>query len=71
MTIDEYATDVVGLEDDSPSEDPQEQAMIDHLVEFETEMFRLDCRRRISGLSSRELFSMMVDLHGKDWVDAL
>ena len=44
MTIDEYATDVVGLEDDSPSVDPQEQAIVDHLVEFETEMFRLDCR---------------------------
>lgn len=71
MTIDEYATDVVGLEDNYPSVDPQEQAIVDHLVEFETEMYRLDCRRRIQSLPYRELYRMMIDLHGKDWEDAL
>jgi len=71
MTIDEYATDVIGLEDESPSVDPQEQAMVDHLVEFETEMYRLECRRRIQSLPSRELYRMMIDLHGEGWADAL
>ena len=52
MTIDEYAEDTGALDDNSgPTVDPMEQSMIDHLVEFETEMFRLNCRRRISMLS--------------------
>lgn len=72
MTIDEYATDVVGLEDDSgPSFDPEEQAIVDHLVEFETEMFRLDCRRRVASLPYGELLSMMIELHGEHWRDAI
>ena len=72
MTIDEYSDTTGALEEDfGPSIDPEEQAMIDHLIEYETEMFRLDCRRRISGLPYRWLVSMMIDLHGKEWRDAL
>lgn len=72
MTIDEYAVDSGGLEEYSgPAEDPETRAMIEHLVEFETEMFRMDCRRRIQGLSYRHLETMMVELHGKEWRDAL
>ena len=72
MTIDEYSETTGTLEEDfGPTIDPEEQAMIDHLVEYETEMFRLDCRRRISGLPYRWLLSMMMDLHGKEWRDAL
>jgi len=72
VTIDEYAVDSGGLEEYSgPTEDPETRAMIEHLVEFETEMFRMDCRRRIQGLSYRHLETMMVELHGKEWRDAL
>ncbi len=51
--------------------DPETYAMIEHLVEFETEMFRLDCKRRITGLPYRWLVSMMIDLHGKQWREVL
>lgn len=72
MTIDEYATDSDCLDDNlGPTIDPEDQAIIDHLVEFETEMFRLDCQRRISSLPYRELVKMMIDLHGKGFRDAL
>lgn len=53
--------------DTGPSVDPETHAMVEHLVEFETEMFRLDCRRRLQGLSYSHLESMMKDLHGKEW----
>lgn len=72
MTIDEYSETTGILEEDfGPLVDPEEQAMIDHLVEYETEMFRLDCRRRISGLPYRWLLSMMIDLHGNEWREEL
>lgn len=72
MTIDEYAADYGGLEDNSgPPEDPETHAMVEHLVEFETEMYRLDCRRRLKGLSYRHLETMLVELHGREWRDAL
>jgi hypothetical protein len=45
--------------------------MIEHLVEFETEMFRLECRQRITRLKLKQLERMMIDLHGEDWQDAL
>lgn len=54
-----------------PSVDPMEHAMVEHLVEFETEMFRLDCRQRISKLSYKELERRIIDLHGEDWQNAL
>lgn len=54
-----------------PSVDPMDHAMIEHLIEFETEMFRLECRQRISNLSYPELERRMVDLHGEDWRNAL
>ena len=72
MTIDEYSIDVHGLEDNSgPSRDPQEQAMVDHLVEFETEMYRLECQHRFSRMRYTELKRLMIDLHGEDWEIAL
>ena len=72
MTIDEYAEDTGALDDNSgPTMDPMEQSMIDHLVEFETEMFRLKCRRRISMCDYRQLERLMVNLHGEYWKDAL
>jgi len=72
MTIDEYATDSGALDDNSgPTRDPMDQAMIDHIVEFETEMFRLDCQRKYSKLNSRYLRKMMIEIHGEYWQDAL
>lgn len=72
MTIDEYAIDNEGLEDNSgPTIDPMDQAMIDHIVEFETEMFRLDCYRKYSKLNSKYLRKMMIEIHGEYWQDAL
>jgi hypothetical protein len=72
MTIDEYAVDSGGLEEYSgPPEDPETHAMIEHLVEFDTEMFRLDCRRKYKGLSYKHLEMLMVELHGREWRDAL
>ena len=72
MTIDEYAEDTGQLEDDSgPVEDPETQAMLEHLVEFETEMFKLDCRRRYKGCTYRQLRSLLINIHGEDWKDAL
>ena len=54
-----------------PPRDPEEQAMIDHIVEFETEMFRLDCIRKYTRLNPRHLQKMMIEIHGEDWRDAL
>ena len=72
MTIDEYAIDSVGLEDNSgPTIDPMDQAMIDHIVEFETEMFRLNCYRKYSKLHPRHLRKIMIEIHGEYWQDAL
>lgn len=72
MTIDEYAIDSEGLEDNSgPTIDPMDQAMIDHIVEFETEMFRLDCYRKYSKLHPRHLRKIMIEIHGEYWQDAL
>ena len=45
MTIDEYATDSGVLDDNSgPTVDPETHAMVEHLVEFDTEMYRLQSR---------------------------
>ena len=72
MTIDEYATDSGALDDNSgPTIDPMDQAMVDHIVEFETEMFRMDCYRKYSRLNSRHLQKMMIEIHGEYWRDAL
>ena len=72
MTIDEYATDSGALDDNSgPTIDPMDKAMVDHIVEFETEMFRLDCYRKYSRLNSKHLQKMMIDIHGEYWRDAL
>ena len=72
MTIDEYAVECGGLEDNSgPAVDPLEHAMVEHLVEFDTEMYRLESRRKYKGLSYRHLEMLMVELHGKEWGDAL
>ena len=72
MTIDEYATDSGALDDDSgPTIDPMDKAMVDHIVEFETEMFRLDCQRKYSRLNSRHLEKLMIEIHGEYWRDAL
>ena len=72
MTIDEYASDSGALDDNSgPTIDPMDKAMVDHIVEFETEMFRLDCYRKYSRLNSRHLQKMMIEIHGEYWRDAL
>ncbi len=74
MTFEEYEKGY--YEGDSedplcPLEDPKTHAMVEHLVEFETEMFRLDCRRRLKGLSSKQLQQLLEGLHGEDWTHAL
>lgn len=74
MTFEEYERGY--YEGDSgdlpePPRDPEEQAMVDHIVEFETEMFRLDCYRKYTRLSPRHLQKMMIEIHGEDWRDAL
>ena len=74
MTFEEYEQGYYSgdSEDNSgPPEDPETHAMVELLVEFETEMYRLDCRRRIQGLNRRHLESLLVDLHGEEWRDAL
>ena len=74
MTFEEYERGY--YEEDSgdlpePPRDPEEQAMIEHIVEFETEMFRLDCQRKYSRLNARHLQKMMIEIHGEEWRDAL
>ena len=72
MTIDEYAIDSGALDDNSgPTIDPMDKTMIDHIVEFETEMFRLDCQRKYSKLNSKYLRKMMFEIYGENWEDAL
>ena len=72
MTIDEYAEDTGQLEDDSgPVEDPETQAMLEHLVEFETEMYRMNCKKRLSGCTYKQLRGLLINIHGEDWKDAL
>ena len=59
-------------EDDSgPPEDPETQAMLEHLVEFETEMYRLNCKRRLSGCTYKQLKGLLINIHGEDWKNAL
>ena len=74
MTFEEYERGSYGEDSGElpqPPRDPQEQAMVDHLVEFETEMYRLDCNYRFARMSYTELKTLMIDLHGEDWEDAL
>ena len=72
MTIDEYAVECGGLEDDSgPAVDPLAHAMVEHLVEFDTEMYRLQSRRKYTGLPYGQLKCLMIELHGEHWQDAL
>ena len=72
MTIDEYAVECGGLEDNSgPAVDPLEHAIVEHLVEFDTEMYRLKSRRKYKGLSYKHLERLMIELHGEYWQDAL
>jgi hypothetical protein len=54
-----------------PSRDPEEQAMIEHIVEFETEMYRWTVYEKYSRLNSRHLERLMIELHGEEWRDAL
>ena len=54
-----------------PLEDPETQAMLEHLIEYETEMFKLECRRRYSGCTYRQLRSLLINLHGEYWKNAL
>jgi len=74
MTFEEYERGYY-VEDSGdipePPRDPEDQAMIEHIVEFETEMFRMDCQRKYSMLNSRYLRKMMIEIHGEDWRDAL
>ena len=59
-------------EDDSgPPEDPETQAMLEHLVEYETEMYRLNCKIRLSGCTYKQLKGLLINLHGEDWKNAL
>lgn len=74
MTFEEYEMGYYGEDSGDipqPPRDPQEQAMVDHLVEFETEMYRIDCNYKFSRMSYTELKTLMIDLHGEDWEDAL
>ena len=74
MTFEEYERGYYGEDSGElpqPPRDPQEQAMVDHLVEFETEMYRIDCNLKFSSLSYSDLKTLMIDLHGEDWEDAL
>ena len=59
-------------EDDSgPPEDPETRAMMEHIVEFETEMYRMNCKRRLSGCTYKQLRGLLINIHGEDWKDAL
>ena len=74
MTFEEYERGYYGEDSEDipePPRDPEDQAMIEHIVEFETELFRLDCLRKYSRLNSRYLRKMMIEIHGEDWRDAL
>ena len=73
MTLSEYEQGYCEGSDDvsGPAIDPLENAMVEHLVEYETEMFRLDCRRRFASCDYKLLEKLLINLHGKDWRDAL
>ena len=74
MTFEEYEMGYYGEDSGDipePPRDPEDQAMIEHIVEFETEMFRLDCLRKYSRLNARHLRKIMIEIHGEDWEDAL
>ncbi len=74
MTFEEYEQGYYmgDSEDDSgPLEDPETQAMLEHLVEFETEMYRMNCKRRLSGCTYKQLRGLLINIHGEDWKDAL
>jgi len=74
MTFEEYERGYYGEDSEDipePPRDPEDQAMIEHIVEFETEMFRMDCLRKYSMLNSRYLRKMMIEIHGEGWRDAL
>ena len=74
MTYEEYELGYyTGDSGDSPEppEDPETHAMLEHLVEFETEMYRLKCRRRLKVCTRRQLERLLVELHGEEWRDAL
>ena len=74
MTFEEYEQGYYSGDSEDPSgptEDPETHAMVEHLVEFDTEMYRLESRRKYKGLSYKHLEMLMVELHGKEWRDAL
>ena len=72
MTIDEYAEDVVGLDDFlGPSVDPQDKMMMECIIEFETEMFRLNCQQKYSRFSSKDLRHIMADIYGEGWEETI
>lgn len=74
MTFEEYEQGYYSGDSEDPSgplEDPETHAMLEHLVEFETEMFRMDCKRRLKGLTYKQLETLLVELHGGEWRDAL
>ena len=74
MTFEEYELGYyTGDSEDysGPPEDPETQAMLEHLVEFETEMYRMNCKRRLSGCTYKQLKGLLINIHGEDWKDAL
>ena len=74
MTYEEYELGYYTEDSGDPSEppeDPETHAMLEHLVEFETEMYRLKCRRRLKICTRRQLERLLVELHGEEWRDAL
>ena len=74
MTFEEYERGYYGEDSgdsSEPPEDPETQAMLEHLIEYETEMYRLNCKRRLSGCTYKQLKGLLINLHGEDWKDAL
>lgn len=74
MTFEEYEQGYYSGDSEDPlgpPEDPETHAMVEHLVEFDTEMYRLESRRKYKGLSYKHLETLMVELHGREWRDAL
>ena len=74
MTFEEYEQGYYSGDSEDPlgpPEDPETHAMVEHLVEFDTEMYRLESRRKYKGLSYKQLEMLMVELHGREWRDAL
>ena len=74
MTFEEYEQGYYSGDSEDPSgppEDPETQAMLEHLIEYETEMYRLNCKRRLSGCTYKQLEGLLINLHGEDWKDAL